>query len=458
MAPAGATIIANLSASNELADKARYRRALVEQQSARTHTAYVYTSAGVDESTTDVVFSGHTLIAENGQTLAEGERFAREARLTSADVDLEHLAIERLRGGTFRLPPGLADAPWRTIVVDQAPALLCQTHRSVDPAPFVPAEGPERDARMTEIFSLQRTALATRLEQSNLQHIVLGLSGGLDSTLALLVGVGALHDLKLPLTHLHSLTLPGLATSDRTKSNAHLLAAALKLPLEEIPIAAGSRQQLADLGHDGATQDITYENAQARYRTLLLLGRANQLPGLMLGTGDLSEIALGWSTFNGDHISHYHVNAGVPKTLVRHLVAWAAAQPEFKAARSVLEDIIATPISPELTAGKAGTIDQSTEDLIGPYELTDFFLYHFVRWGSEPTKLLALAHTAFGNKYSDDQLRHWLTSFLTRFFRAQWKRSVMPDGPKIGSVSLSPRGDWRMPSVMSARLWLDTLQ
>jgi NAD+ synthase (glutamine-hydrolysing) len=455
---AGAKIIANLSASNELTGKAEYRRDLISQQSARTRTAYVYASAGSDESTTDLVFGGHNLIAANGNIEAEGRLFQSADVATIADIDLAHLALDRKRSNTFSLSEQVSGPDYRYIEVNgdsnQPDHLLI----APDPHPFVPSDDPHLTVRSGAIFSMQVAALSSRLEQIGRYDLVIGLSGGLDSTLALLVGLSALTALEKSFGHMKAITLPGMATSDRTRSNAHQLAEALGFQVEEIPIAAGSLKQLGELGHNRTTQDVTYQNVQARYRTSLLLGRANQNGGLVLGTGDLSEIALGWATFNGDHISHYHINAGVPKTLVRHLVEWAADQPQFLAAKAVLEDIIATPISPELTSNELEEIDQDTASLIGPYELTDFFLYHFIRWSSEPAKILDLAEAAFEGKYARPELREWLVSFITRFFASQWKRSVMPDGPKVGSVSLSPRGDWRMPSAMSAKLWLDELQ
>ena len=449
-ATAGATVIANLSASNELAGKASYRRDLVVQQSARLRAGYVYASAGTSESTTDLIFSGHSLIAANGQLVAESERLARGTVVTSGDIDLAHLGFDRRRAGTFRLPRSVTPPTYRRIQASLKPSDV--TPKAPSRTPFVPSPGARRDERTREIFELQASALASRLEQSGIRDIVLGVSGGLDSTLAMLVGARALDLLDEPLTCLHAITMPGMATSGRTKSNAHNLGKAMGMDVSEIPISDSTMGYLADIGHDGTTQDSTYQNAQARYRTMLLLGRANQLNAMVLGTGDLSEIALGWCTFNGDHMSHYHVNAGVPKTLVKHLVAWAAAQDEFTPARATLLDVIDTPISPEL-ATNGREVDQITEDFVGTYDLNDFFLYHFVRWGDEPAKIMALAQAAFDGVYTNQELAKWLQSFIKRFFGNQWKRSVMPDGPKIGSVSLSPRGDWRMPAAMSAKLW-----
>jgi NAD+ synthase (glutamine-hydrolysing) len=332
------------------------------------------------------------------------------------------------------------------------PAPAGGLRRTVDPWPFVPQAPDSRDRRTAEVFAIQSTGLATRLRNSGLERLVLGLSGGLDSTLALLVALAACRRAGLPPTAITTITMPGAATSDRTKSNAYQLAQAVGVTIEEVPIGAHATELLAAVGHDAAARDVTYENAQARYRTLVLMTRANQLGGLVVGTGDLSELALGWATFSGDHISHYNVNAGVPKTLVRHVVDWAGRQPEFQVAAVVLADILATPVSPELVDA------QETEALIGPYELHDFFLYHLVRWRSDPAKIEYLAARAFGERYTPAELRRWLRLFITRFFGAQWKRSVMPDGPKVGSVALSPRGDWRMPSDASAKLWLAALE
>jgi len=453
LALGGANIIANLSASNELVGKAEYRRQLVVGQSARLRCAYVYAGAGMGESSTDVVFSGHALVAENGQLLAEGERFAAESRVLTADVDVQALAGDRAAGNTFvgperpvlrrvslglKPPTDAADAATRAAL-----------RRPLDPMPFVPSDEATREARTAEVFAIQATGLAARLRNAGRRKLVLGLSGGLDSTLALLVCLEAARRAGLGPEAVVTVTMPGQATSGRTKSNAHRLAEALGVAIDEVPIGAGATELLAAVKHDPAARDVVYENAQARYRTLVLMTVANQeYGGLVIGTGDLSEIALGWCTFTGDHISHYNVNAGVPKTLVRHVVAWAARQPQFAAAADILKDILDTPVSPELVEG------QVTEDLIGPYELHDFFLYHLVRWRERPAKIRWLARQAFAERYDDDVIDKWLKKFLERFFTAQWKRSVASDGPKVGSVALSPRGDWRMPSDMSGELWL----
>lgn len=446
---AGATILANLSASNELVGKADYRRSLVTQQSARTRSAYIYSSAGVDESSTDLVFSGHAMIAENGSLLAENIRFARKEQITLADIDLERLMVDRHRTNTFQTadPKG-----FRTIRVAMKHTGLTQLRRKVDAHPFVPSDTTTLSERAKEIVAIQATGLATRLQNTGIDKLVLGLSGGLDSTLALLVAIDAAKRIYLPVQNIYAITMPGFATSDRTKNNAVRLAEKMGVTLEKIPIGEGSTRLLKEIDHDMTVQDATYENAQARYRTLILMSRANQLNALVLGTGDLSEIALGWCTFNGDHISHYNVNASVPKTLVKHLVSWFATQSDYKNIKKILTDIVDTPVSPELTN------DQETEDLIGPYELHDFFLYHFVRWGCSPQKILFLAQEAFAGAYTEKEIKKWLKLFISKFFANQWKRSVMSDGPKVGSISLSPRGDWRMPSDMSSQAWLQELE
>lgn len=456
----GANIIANLSASNELVGKADYRRTLVSQQSARGICGYVYTSCGVGESTTDVVFGGHSLIAENGTILTESKRFQQNGEIIISEIDIEHLLLERERTTSFGETAHEAPKKEFRFIDASLPYLKTGSlSRFVDSRPFIPQDDSERDKRVEEIFSIQTAGLAKRLSQSGIKNIMLGLSGGLDSTLALLVAIKACQLLNLPLKNIHAFTLPGFATTKRTKSNAIKLAQALNTSIEIIDITAGSIQQLKDIAHDRKTQDVTFQNVQARYRTMILMNKANQLKGLVLGTGDLSEIALGWNTFTGDHISHYNVNASVPKTLVKYLVDWASKQDSFKSAKKILVDILNTPISPELTTEKRSKgISQKTEDLIGPYELHDFYLYHFARWASSPAKIQFLAEKAFKDKYTSDVIRKWLKVFITRFFHNQWKRSVMPDGPKVGSVALSPRGDWRMPSDAEVGLWLKELK
>ncbi|MGN0853992.1 MAG: NAD(+) synthase [Kiritimatiellia bacterium] len=448
----GANVILNLSGSNELIGKTDYRRALVVGQSARCLAAYVYAGAGVGESTTDLVFGGHTLIAENGALLAEGERFVRGEHLTQADVDVGFLEFERTASAAYRqaariVPPvrRIACGGARDEAADATDSTLL---RRIDPHPFVPAADADRNARCAEILAIQSTGLATRLAAIGGRDVVVGLSGGLDSALALLVCVEAFDRLGFDRKGIHAFTLPGFGTTRRTKGNAELLCEGLGVPLETIDITPMARQHLKDLGRDESVKDITYENTQARGRTYLLMDKANQLGGLVIGTGDLSEFALGWCTYNGDHMSMYGVNAGVPKTLVRYIVRWYAEERlgEGAAARALV-DILATPVSPELLpAREDGTIAQVTEDKVGPYELHDFFLYHFLRRGAAKEKIARLANVAFAGVYAADVIAKWLDVFFMRFYRQQFKRSCMPDGPKVGSLNLSPRGDWRMPS------------
>lgn len=454
---AGATIIGNLSASNELIGKADYRLELIRGQSARAICGYIYVSCGVHESTTDVVFGGHVVIGENGHILQNSDRFKRDTQITYADIDIQHISVDRARTTSFgESVHELPQKNFRFIDFELLPHMSSNLMRAVDPHPFVPANLAERDKRTEEIFAIQTAGLAKRLEYSGLNKMIIGLSGGLDSTLALLVAVRVAKLLHFPLKNILTFTMPGFATSKRTKSNAVKLAGLLGVSIETIDITKGVAQNLDDIAHDIKTQDVTYQNAQARYRTMTLMNKANQLGGIVVGTGDLSEIALGWSTFTGDHISHYNVNASIPKLLVRYLVEWVSEQDDFKKAATVLRDIIDTPISPELTRAHAKDL-QRTEDLIGPYELHDFFLYHFVRWSSEPKKILYLAENAFGKKYQRAIIKKWLRVFIERFFKNQWKRSVMPDGPKVGSVALSPRGDWRMPSDAEVEMWLNEI-
>ncbi len=455
----GATIIANLSASNDLIGKADYRKSLVAQQSAREVCGYIYTSCGVHESTTDVVFGGHAIIAENGSILSESKRFQLEGELIISEIDIQHLMSDRQRTSSFggAVDPSVKKE-FRFVDTNLDTPPLQSLNRYIDPTPFVPSNPAEKDKRAEEIFSIQTIGLAKRLNQSGIKKIVLGLSGGLDSTLALLVAVKTFKLLNLPLKNIYTYTMPGFGTTKRTKSNAVKLAEALGTSMEEIDITKGATGHLKEIGHNSKTQDLTFQNVQARYRTLILMDKANLIGGLVLGTGDLSEIALGWCTFNGDQISHYNVNASIPKTLVRHLVNWVSEQKDFKNADKILKDIIDTPISPELIKEKGDKITQKTEDLVGPYELHDFFLYNLLRWNSGPAKVLFLANKVFEKKYKPEVIKKWLRLFITRFFQNQWKRSVMPDGPKVGSVALSPRGDWRMPSDAEATLWLDELK
>ncbi len=450
---AGATVLANPSASNEWLGKAPYRRGLVQQQSARCLAAYLYASAGAGESSTDTVYSGHCLIAENGMLLAETERFAFETRTASADLDLQRLAHERQRSAAFR--DESPDKVFRRITCELGAAAggAAELQRPLLPQPFVPPPGADRDATCREIFALQATGLARRLHQTKSVTAVIGLSGGLDSTIALLVVLDALERAGLPRSAAPAVTMPGLGTTARTRGNGEKLAEALGVPLRVIPIGPAVEQHFRDIGHPPDRHDVTFENAQARERTQILMDVANQTGGLVVGTGDLSEAALGWCTFNGDHMSMYHVNAGVPKTLVKCLIEWCAAERHANEAGAILHDIVATPISPELLpAGADGGIAQRTEDLVGPYELHDFFLYHFVRHGCGRAKLRYLAGLAFAGTHESPVIERWLDVFLRRFAQSQFKRSSMPDGPKVGTVALSPRADWRMPSDWSGPL------
>ncbi|MDX2495813.1 MAG: NAD(+) synthase [Desulfuromusa sp.] len=454
---AGATLLLNLSASPEILGKHAYRRALVASQSARCLAVYAYSSAGPNESSMDLVFSGHSLIAENGQILAETDRFQFESQLALADIDLERLLGERQRNSTFG--SGASEHDFRIQSFQLRPLAVTKLRRQVAKTPFVPPDDAERAARCHEIFQLQTSGLMTRLRHTGSQKVVIGLSGGLDSTLALLVSVKAFDRLGLDRKGIISLTMPGFGTTERTRGNAEDLAEQLGTELRIISIDKAVLQHFNDIGHNPELHDVTYENSQARERTQILMDVANQVGGLVIGTGDLSELALGWCTYNGDHMSMYAVNCGVPKTLVRYLVAWCAKEEFSGRISAVLEDVCATPVSPELLPPDAdGNIDQLTEQVIGPYELHDFFLYQVVRMHFSPKKILMLAEQAFAADYSRNELLKWLRQFYQRFFSQQFKRSCLPDGPKVGTVALSPRGDWRMPSDAAATLWLNQLE
>ncbi len=452
---AGANVIANLSASNEAVTKDAYRKNLIAMQSAKAFCAYVYASAGVGESTTDLVFSGACTIAENGALLAEGERFAFDGSRAAADIDLDRLASERRRDGSFG--DCAAHAPVLPAVCARVPLPSTPpefVERVFPKYPFVPADEREKDARCREILSIQSHALAKRMAHTGAKCAVVGISGGLDSTLTLLVCARSLQILGLPAERLLCVTMPGFGTTDRTYNNACALVQAFGAQLLEIPIREAAMQHMRDIGHDPAVRDVTYENTQARERTQILMDLANKHGGLLVGTGDLSELALGWCTYNADHMSMYGVNCGVPKTLVRHLVENEAEHLPAHAA-AILRDILETPVSPELLPpDEQGNIQQKTEETLGPYAVHDFFLYHFLRFGTRPQKLLFLATRTF-REYTPEQLEAWLRLFLRRFFSNQFKRSCLPDGPKVGSVSLSPRGDWRMPSDADCAEWLD---
>ncbi|MCI5820640.1 MAG: NAD(+) synthase [Elusimicrobia bacterium] len=451
----GADVIFNLSASNALAGKHAYVRELVAQQSARGLCGYVYASCGFGESTTDVVFGGNALIYENGTPLAFSERFSMQAQLITGEIDVERLRAERLTNSTFRQDTAFEAAePYEVIESGLAPLPVTHLTRSIAPLPFVP-KGSRLDENCQEIFNIQTTGLATRLLHAHAQTAVIGVSGGLDSTLALLVCAKTFDKLGLSRKGIIGVTMPGFGTTDRTYQNAQVMMKSLGITWREVDIKKACRQHFADIGHDEKVKDVTYENVQARERTQILMDVANQTGGIVIGTGDLSELALGWATYNGDHMSMYGVNAGVPKTLVRSLVLWAARHETNKKTKAVLEDIADTPISPELLpADKHGKIAQKTEDLVGPYELHDFFLFYFLRYGFGPGKIYFLAKQAFEKKFSAAVIKKWLKVFFRRFFAQQFKRSCLPDGPKVGAVALSPRGDWRMPSDASAEAWL----
>ncbi|MCK6488891.1 MAG: NAD(+) synthase [Planctomycetes bacterium] len=450
---AGATILLNPSASDDLLGKAPYRRELVRGQGARCLAAYAYVSAGPGESTTDVVFGGHSLVTENGAVLAEGERFRFDAQQIVADIDVAWLAHERMRNTSF-LAARAGRAFRRVEVPCRAWAEGGRLLRPLAARPFVPADPGVRAAACAEITAIQATALARRLRHTGCRSLVLGISGGLDSTLALLVAARAFDLLGLPRSGLVCPTMPGFGTTARTRGNAGRLVDLLGARLLEIPIHEAVRQHFRDIGHDESQHDVTYENAQARERTQVLLDLANKHGGLCLGTGDLSEAALGWCTYGGDHLSMYHVNAGVPKTLVRYLVEWAADASPDPAVAAVLRDIAATPITPELLPTAAdGSLVQETEAAVGPYDLHDFLLYHVLRHGSRPAKLLFLAERAFAGRFDRACILAWMAVFYRRFAAAQFKRSCMPDGPKVGTVALSPRGDWRMPSDATMAAW-----
>lgn len=441
----GANIIANLSASDEYVSKAQYRRDLVSNQSARCICAYVYSGAGVCESTTDLVFSGATLIAENGSVIAQGKRFARDNEIIVSDIDIERLNSQRR--GNMSFENSLNELKITQIPLNNNENDL--TYRFVDAHPFVPSDDEKRRERCEEIFAIQAAGLAKRLEHVGSKGCVIGISGGLDSTLALLVAVEAMKLIGKPSSDILGITMPGFGTTDRTYNNAIDLMKSLGVTIKEISIKDACVQHMKDIEHDEAVKDITYENTQARERTQILFDMANKHNCLLVGTGDLSELAMGWCTYNGDHMSMYGVNASVPKTLVRYLVDYVAKISDEKT-KAILLDVLDTPVSPELLPPDSdGKIAQKTEDNIGPYELHDFFLYNFVRFGFEKDKLRRLAIKAFDGVYDSATIEKWLGVFMKRFFISQFKRSCIPDSPKVGSVSLSPRGDWRMPSDAS---------
>ena len=455
---AGATVIANCSASDEVVGKEAYRRSLISGQSARLICGYVYANAGDGESTQDLVFGGHNIIAENGVTLAQSRRFEPEA--IYADMDLERLVSERRRTTTY--PAGNArDYQVVEFSLETGHMESCQEEtllRYIDNRPFVPHNIEERSKRCEEIFTIQACGLKKRLEHTGVRHAVLGISGGLDSTLALLVTARAFDMLGIPREQIHAVTMPCFGTTDRTYQNACRMTIQLGASLTEIDIKKSVMQHFADIGHNPENHDVTYENSQARERTQILMDVANQVGGLVIGTGDLSELALGWATYNGDHMSMYAVNVSIPKTLVRHLVRYYADACGEETLKSVLLDVLDTPVSPELLPPKDGEISQKTEDLVGPYELHDFFLYYVMRFGYMPSKIYRMAVRAFEGEYGEDTIKKWIDTFYRRFFSQQFKRSCLPDGPKVGSVAVSPRGDLRMPSDGVRRIWMEDLE
>lgn len=459
----GADIIFNLSASNDVIGKHTYLRSLVEGQSARTICGYIYASCGFGESTQDLVYGGKAIIAENGHILAESQRFVYDQQITIAEIDVEKLRSERRQNTTFAKSVETHAKFFNVNCISIANALFSRddTHltRTFNPLPFVPS-GEELNARCEEILCIQSEGLATRIAHTHAKNVVVGISGGLDSTLALLVCVNAFDRLGLDRHGIVGITMPGFGTTDRTYTNAVSLMKSLGITIREINIAEAVNIHFRDLGHNPAIHDVTYENCQARERTQILMDVANQVGGFVVGTGDLSELALGWATYNGDHMSMYGVNTSIPKTLIRHLVNWVALNVADEQSCATLLDIIDTPISPELIpADENGNITQKTEDLVGPYELHDFFLYYTLRFGFRPGKIYRMALRAFdghdgGPTYSDATIKKWISVFFRRFFNQQFKRSCLPDGPKVGSCTLSPRGDWRMPSDASSAEWL----
>lgn len=451
---ASATVIANLSASDETTGKEIYRRELVSNQSARLICGYIYADAGEGESSTDLVFAGHNLIAENGSILSQSERFHNE--MTMSELDLGRLVSERRRMGTFEITPP-AQAGYKVCRFSFRNLNETKLTRFYSRTPFVPSAKADRDRRCNEIFNIQAMGLKKRLAHTHCKSAVLGISGGLDSTLALLVTARAFDLLGLDRTGIKAITMPCFGTTDRTMKNACTLTEKLGASLQEIPIHEAVNLHFRDIGHDPEVHDVTYENSQARQRTLILMNIANQANGMVIGTGDMSELALGWATYNGDHMSMYGVNCSIPKMLVRYLVLYYAETTDDEELRAVLLDILDTPVSPELLPPKDGEISQKTEDLVGPYELHDFYLYYMMRFGYTPSKIYRLACYTFRGAYDKDTIYKWLRTFYWRFFSQQFKRSCLPDGPKVGSVALSPRGDWRMPSDASVAMWMRDL-
>ena len=450
MASNGANLLLNLSASNELIGKYLYREELVRTQSARCMAAYVYSSAGVGESTTDTVYGGHAIISEYGTTLVQNERFRMDSHLITADVDLARLRWLRLNESSYS--DGRRKKT-RTIILSELPT-LSSINREIDPHPFVPSRYADQKERCDEIVHIQAYGLIKRMRHAHITKAIIGISGGLDSTLALLSTHRAFETMGWNTADIIAVTMPGFGTTTRTRSNAVKLCEALGVTLKTVDITELSLKEFDAIEHDREDHNVTYENVQARARTSILMNMANKEGGLVIGTGDLSEIALGWSTYNGDHMSMYALNSGIPKTLIRYVIAYFKNNEKIA---DILEDILNTPISPELLPHSDDEIVQETEQIVGPYELHDFFLYHFIKYGAEPQKIRYLAHKAFGDEYDDETITKWLKVFLKRFFTQQFKRSCMPDGPKVGTISLSPRADWRMPSDADMQSWIDNL-
>lgn len=452
---AGAHIIFNLSASNDIVGKYEYRKKLIEQQSARSICGYVYVSASAGESTTDLVFGGHAIAAENGRILAESERFSFKGHSIVTEIDTGLLSHDRSKNNVFDGVDTYSN--YRKVQYLLNEIEIKELNRYIDPHPFVPGDESKRKKRCREIFDIQSTGLAKRMKHTGIHKTVIGISGGLDSTLALMVAIKACKKLKLDSKNVIAVTMPGFGTTSRTYGNAVQLIKSLNAEFREIDITESCRHHFKSIGHDENVHDLTFENVQARERTRILFDIAGKERGLVVGTGDLSELALGWATYNGDHMSMYGVNGSVPKTLVRYLIDYAAEYESDKEISVILRDIMDTPVSPELLPPDNDEISQITEDIVGPYELHDFFLYNMIRCGFEPEKIKYLAEKAFNGKYNSDEIKEWLKLFIKRFFTQQFKRSCIPDGPKVGSVSLSPRGDWRMPSDSSYSDWLKNL-
>ena len=451
MASNGANLLFNLSASNELIGKHEYREELVRTQSARCMAAYVYSSAGAGESTTDTVYGGHAIISEYGSTLVQNERFSLESSLITADVDLERLRWLRINESSYS--DGRRKKT-RTVKLRSLPTLT-ELHREINPAPFVPSQYADKQQRCDEIVHIQAHGLIKRMTHARIEKALIGISGGLDSTLALLSTHRAFEMMGWESGNIIAVTMPGFGTTSRTKSNAVKLCEALEVTLKEVDITEISLKEFEAIAHDPEELSVTYENVQARARTSILMNMANKEGGLVIGTGDLSEIALGWSTYNGDHMSMYALNSGIPKTLIKYVIGYYRSN---EAIAEIIDDILDTPISPELLPNSNDEIVQETEEIVGPYELHDFFLYHFIKYGAKPDKIRFLALKAFDIKYDEETITKWLKVFLRRFFTQQFKRSCMPDGPKVGTISLSPRADWKMPSDADVEIWLKQLE